>query len=162
MPAPLLCRVWRDLARRNQWHMPLNFFEKIANCCGVQMTRACNNAMLRRASRALGQVYDDELAPSGLRATQHGLLAQIAMMKTPTVRDLAAELVMDLSALGHTLKPLIRDGFVALVPDKQDRRVKHVKLTKTGRNKLKETSKFWSQAQRRFEKVFGEKQAAYL
>ena len=38
----------------------------------------------------------------------------------------------------------------------------HVKLTKTGRNKLKETSKFWSQAQRRFEKVFGEKQAAYL
>jgi len=97
-----------------------------------------------------------------LRATQHGLLAQIAMMKTPTVRDLAAELVMDLSALGHTLKPLIRDGFVALVPDKQDRRVKHVKLTKTGRNKLKETSKFWSQAQRRFEKVFGEKQAAYL
>jgi DNA-binding MarR family transcriptional regulator len=126
------------------------------------MTRACNNAMLRRASRVLGQVYDDELAPSGLRATQHGLLAHIAMMKAPTVRDLAAEIVMDLSALGHTLKPLIRDGFVALVPDKQDRRVKHVTLTKTGRNKLKETSKLWSKAQRRFERVFGEKKAAYL
>ena len=126
------------------------------------MTRACNNAMLRRASRVLGQGYDDELAPSGLRATQHGLLAQIAMMKAPTVRDLAAKIVMDLSALGHTLKPLIRDGFVALVPDKQDRRVKHVTLTKAGRNKLKETSKLWSQAQRRFERVFGEKKAAYL
>jgi DNA-binding MarR family transcriptional regulator len=126
------------------------------------MTRACNNAMLRRASRALGQVYDDELAPSGLRATQHGLLAQIAIMKAPTIRDLAAEIVMDLSALGHTLKPLIRDGLVALVPDKQDRRVKHVTLTKTGRNKLKETSKLWAKAQRRFERAFGEKKAVYL
>ena len=126
------------------------------------MTHACNNAMLRRASRVLGQAYDDELAPSGLRATQHGLLAQIAMMKAPTVRDLAAEIVMDLSALGHTLKPLIRDGLVVLVPDKQDRRVKHVTLTKAGRKKLKETSKLWSQAQRRFEMVFGKKKAVYL
>ena len=126
------------------------------------MTRDCNNAMLRRASRMLGQIYDAELAPSGLRATQHGLLAQIAIMKAPTIRDLASEIVMDLSALGHTLKPLIRDGLVALVPDKRDRRVKHVTLTKTGRNKLKETSKLWSQAQWRFERVFGEKKAVYL
>ncbi len=90
------------------------------------MTQDCNNSMLRRASRMLGQLYDDELAPSGLRATQHGLLAQIHIMGAPTLRDLAAEIVMDLSALGHTLKPLVRDGYVALVPDKEDRRVKHV------------------------------------
>ena len=37
---------------------------------------------------------------------------------------------MDLSALGHTLKPLIRDTYIILVPDKDDRRVKHVTLTK--------------------------------
>ncbi len=96
---------------------------------------------LRRASRMLGQLYDDALAPSGLRATQHGLLAQIAIMDGPTLRDLAAEIVMDLSALGHTLKPLIRDGYVALVPDKDDRRVKHAMLTKAGQKKLKQTSK---------------------
>ena len=96
------------------------------------MTHNCNNAMLRRASRMLGQLYDDELAPSGLRATQHGLLAQIHIMHEPTLRDLAAEIVMDLSALGHSLKPLIRDGYVALVPDEKDGRVKHVTLTKAG------------------------------
>lgn len=45
------------------------------------MTRECNNSMLRRASRMLGQVYDDALAPSGLRATQFGLLAQIDIMR---------------------------------------------------------------------------------
>lgn len=59
---------------------------------------------------------------------------------------------MDLSALGHTLKPLIRDGYVALVPDKKDRRVKHVTLTKAYRKKLEQTSKLWADAQGRFEK----------
>ena len=45
------------------------------------MPSPCNNAMLRRASRMLGQVYDEELAASGLRTTQHSLLAQIDKMK---------------------------------------------------------------------------------
>ena len=126
------------------------------------MTQDCNNSMLRRASRMLGQLYDDELAPSGLRATQHGLLAQIYIMGAPTLRDLAAEIVMDLSALGHTLKPLIRDGYVALVPDKEDRRVKHATLTNAGQKKLQQTMRLWAKAQERFEKVFGDKKAASL
>jgi len=110
----------------------------------------------------LGQLYDDALSPSGLKATQHGLLAQILMMDDPTLRELAEEIVMDLSALGHTLKPLIRDGYVALVPDKKDGRVKHATLTKAGKRKLEQTIKLWSEAQRRFEAVFGEKRAASL
>jgi len=126
------------------------------------MPSPCNNAMLRRASRMLGQVYDEELAASGLRTTQHSLLAQIDKMKGPTLRELAAEIVMDLSALGHTLKPLIRDRYVILVPDKDDRRVKHVTLTRSGKSKLKQTSKLWARAQQRFEAVFGDERAAQL
>ena len=34
----------------------------------------CNNAAIRQTARMLGQLYDDALAPSGLRATQHTLL----------------------------------------------------------------------------------------
>lgn len=126
------------------------------------MPSPCNNAMLRRASRMLGQVYDEELAASGLRTTQHSLLAQIDNMKGPTLRELATEIVMDLSALGHTLKPLIRDRYVILVPDKDDRRVKHVTLTRSGKSKLKQTSKLWARAQQRFEAVFGDERAAQL
>jgi len=126
------------------------------------MTRDCNNSMLRRASRMLSQLYDDALAPSGLRATQHGLLAQIQIMDGPTLRQLSEEIVMDLSALGHTLKPLIRDGYVALVPDDRDGRVKHATLTKAGKKKLEQTTRLWSEAQQRFEAVFGEKRAASL
>lgn len=103
----------------------------------------------------------DELAASGLRTTQHSLLAQIDKMNGPTLRVLATELVMDLSALGHTLKPLIRDTYIILVPDKDDRRVKHVTLTKSGKSKLKH-SKLWARAQQRFEAVFGDERAVQL
>jgi hypothetical protein len=37
----------------------------------------CTNTSLRRAARRLGNLYDDALAPLGLKATQVGLLADI-------------------------------------------------------------------------------------
>jgi DNA-binding MarR family transcriptional regulator len=122
----------------------------------------CNNAMLRRATRKLGQFYDDVLAPSGLRATQQGLLYQIHIGDEPAMGAIAAALIMDLSALGHTLKPLIRDGFVETFADKDDRRIKRVRLTPLGRRKLEEVMKLWRIAQQRFEDMVGKDQAASL
>src|SRR5450631_320335 len=37
----------------------------------------CNNAAIRKAARQLGKLYDAVLEPSGLKATQYNLLAQI-------------------------------------------------------------------------------------
>jgi DNA-binding MarR family transcriptional regulator len=122
----------------------------------------CSNAVLRQAMRRLGQLYDDALAPSGLRATQHGLLATIQALGAPTMGELAERLVMDLSGLGHTLKPLARDGFIALVPDTRDRRARRVTLTDHGRAKLAETTRLWRGAQDRFEAAFGTERAAEL
>ncbi|WP_132255733.1 MarR family winged helix-turn-helix transcriptional regulator [Methylobacterium segetis] len=122
----------------------------------------CSNAMLRQAMRSLGQIYDDALAPSGLRATQHGLLASVARLGTPTMGELAESLVMDLSGLGHTLKPLTRDGYLRLVPDLHDRRARRVSLTDLGRAKLGETTALWSGVQGRFEAAFGPERAAEL
>ncbi len=42
-------------------------------------------------------------------------------LSEPTLRTLANELVMDLSALSHTLKPLVRDGLIKIVPDEERR-----------------------------------------
>ncbi|MER8579692.1 MarR family winged helix-turn-helix transcriptional regulator [Mesorhizobium sp. M0220] len=122
----------------------------------------CNNAMLRRATRKLGQFYDDVLAPSGIKATQQGLLYQIHVGNEPTMGAIAAALVMDLSALGHTLKPLIRDGYVEAFADPADRRIRRVRLTPQGRTKLEEALKLWQVAQQRFEEMFGKEQAASL
>lgn len=122
----------------------------------------CNNASLRRATRKLGQFYDDMIAPSGLKATQQGLLYQIHIGDEPAMGAIAAALIMDLSALGHTLKPLIRDGFVETFADPDDRRIKRVRLTPRGLVKLDEAMKLWSLAQQRFEAMVGKDEAARL
>ncbi len=125
-------------------------------------TSACNNATLRRAARKLGQFYDDAVAPSGLKATQQGLLYQIRASGAPTMGELATVLIMDLSALGHTLKPLIRDGYVETVADKDDRRIRRVRLTTAGEKKLAEAMKLWKVAQQRLEERIGAEKAERL
>jgi len=122
----------------------------------------CNNAALRRAARRLGQLYDDVLAPSGLRTTQHGLLAQIDVLGSPAMGELAEIMVMDSSALSHTLRPLTRDGLVTFVVDDRDRRRRRIVLTDAGKARLKQSTKLWCLAQARFERLFGVEKAAAL
>jgi DNA-binding MarR family transcriptional regulator len=122
----------------------------------------CNNDTLRKAARNLTRLYDDVLAPSDLRIGQLSILIHVDELGTPTIKGLAKVLVMDESALGHSLKPLIRDGLVRLVPNPVDRRSKLVTLTKTGQKKLQKTSALWADAQSKFEQVFGAVKAAEL
>ena len=122
----------------------------------------CNNAELRKATRHLGLLFDEVMRPSGLRAAQHGILYYVKAMDRPTMKALARELVMDLSALGHTLKPLARDGFIRLDPDDRDARAKRVSLTSDGEAKLEETSALWRSAQARVETALGVDKAQEL
>jgi DNA-binding MarR family transcriptional regulator len=117
----------------------------------------CNATALRKASRRLSQLYDDALAPSGLRGTQFAILAEVAGRGSdpPTMAELAAALVVDRSALGHNLRPLERDGFVALRTSAQDRRRRHVVLTGRGAAKLRAAQPLWQAAQDHFHTTFG-------
>jgi DNA-binding MarR family transcriptional regulator len=123
---------------------------------------ACNNAAAKRAARRLGGFYDEILAPCRLRGTQHALLQQIDRLGSPSMTELAAALVLDRSALSHTLRPLERDSLVALMPHKLDRRIRLVVLTEVGRQKLDECNVLWEKAQRRFEMTYGIERAAEL
>ena len=122
----------------------------------------CNNAAIRKAARQLGKLYDAVLEPSGLKATQYNLLAQIHDLGNPTMAGLADRLLMDLSAMRHSLGPLIRDGLVELQLEARDRRVKRVLLTPAGVAKFKQSMPLWRQAQGRFEQVFGAARAEKL
>ncbi|RFZ88306.1 MarR family transcriptional regulator [Shinella sp. WSJ-2] len=126
--------------------------------------RHCTNSAIRRAARQLGQLYDDVIAPSGLKGTQFSLLSQIALAGkagTP-LKPLAEGLVMDLSALGHTLKPLERDRLLELFPDENDRRVKRVRLTAPGIAKQAEALALWHDAQARFDNLFGAERSSEI
>jgi DNA-binding MarR family transcriptional regulator len=122
----------------------------------------CNNAALRKAARRLGILYDAVLEPSGLKATQCSLLTEIRDLGDPAMAELARSMLMDLSALRHSLGPLIRNGWVRLRPDKKDGRVKRVVLTPAGVAKFKEAIKLWQQAQGRLEQALGPARAAKL
>ncbi|WP_160004714.1 MarR family winged helix-turn-helix transcriptional regulator [Rhizobium sp. 18055] len=115
----------------------------------------CSSSALKRASRQLSQLYKDVLAPSGLTITQYALLTQIKLGGATPLKLLAKTMVMDLSALGHTLKPLQRDGLVELISDDRDRRVKRVRLSDKGEQLWHEAHSLWLDAQARFDAAFG-------
>ncbi|RON58001.1 MarR family winged helix-turn-helix transcriptional regulator [Pseudomonas frederiksbergensis] len=128
----------------------------------------CTNTALRRAARRLGNLYDEALAPVGLKATQVGLLTETTRMaaanegRAPTLQDLAAKLAIQISALTHALKPLMRDGLVELQADEQDRRTKRAVLTPAGVERLHQAITHWNTANQRVEDVLGAEAAASL
>src|ERR1700754_2759041 len=71
----------------------------------------CSATALRKASRKVAQLFDEALAPCGLRSTQYSILVEISRHEgdPPTLQALADTLVMDRSTLGHNLRPLERD-----------------------------------------------------
>ena len=122
----------------------------------------CSCTSLRKASRRVSQLYDAILAPSGLRTTQRAILNHISRAGTPSVGELAMDLVMDRGALAHNLKPLERDGYVRQEVDPRDRRNRVVSLTAEGRAKLRESELLWARAQKKFDKAYGSAAAASL
>ena len=124
----------------------------------------CSAAALRMAARRLSQFYDAYLAPEDLKVSQYSVLSVAARRRElpPTVNELADELCMDRSTLGHNLRPLERDGFVVLEADKGDRRVRRVVLTDLGRAKREACRKLWALAQGHFEEAFGKGRAEEL
>ena len=123
----------------------------------------CNGAALRRANRRVSLLYDQVLAPCGLRATQHAILVRLARAgAAPALGELARALVIDPSALAHNLRPLERDGLVVLADNPRDQRSRLVRLTASGRARLAESRALWRQAQARFETAFGPDRAARL
>ena len=129
--------------------------------------RVCTNTALRLAARRLGQLYDEALAPLDLKATQLALIAEIdklmgADQQGPALQDLANRLAIQLSALTHALRPLVRDGLVELRQDAKDRRTKHGVLTPLGKTRLSEALVRGAAENDRVEAALGPASAANL
>ncbi len=123
---------------------------------------ACNCLALRQATRHVTQFYDGFLVPAGIRATQYSILARLNRKGAMTINTLAAELVMDRTTLGRNIRPLQRDGLVAIGPGKSDRRRKELRLTPSGIARFRTAEKAWTKAQVNFEQAFGQRRAKAL
>jgi DNA-binding MarR family transcriptional regulator len=123
----------------------------------------CFVGAARKASRRLTQFYDDALEPCGLRSTQYTILAELGrFVAPPTLAELASALVSDRSAVGHNLRPLIRDGYVALERGAKDRRERRIVLTARGQSKHREARALWQAAQDEFLAVYGRERSESL
>jgi DNA-binding MarR family transcriptional regulator len=126
---------------------------------------ACTHTALRHAARRLGNLYDEAVAPTGLKATQAGLLFQTDRLggeDGPTLQALADRLAIGISSLTYALRPLVRDGLMELRPDARDKRTKHAWLTTEGRKRLAQAAVLWAAANRRTEIVLGHESARRL
>ncbi|MCZ6550054.1 MAG: MarR family winged helix-turn-helix transcriptional regulator [candidate division NC10 bacterium] len=114
-----------------------NFGEEVPIC-------ACFN--VRKAARAITQLYDDVLRPSGLRVTQFSILAVTRRLGSVTVTRLAEETVTDRTTLTRNLKVLSQQKLVRIVPG-DDRREREVSLTDRGRAALAQAYPMWKDVQ---------------
>jgi DNA-binding MarR family transcriptional regulator len=108
----------------------------------------CN--VLRRASRAVSRLYDEELRGIGLRTTQYSLLQLLRRSSEVRQRDLAELTLHDETSLTRSLRPLVGAGWVS-ARSGEDRREKWFKITASGVAKLDEARPAWERAQARMQ-----------
>jgi DNA-binding MarR family transcriptional regulator len=120
----------------------------------IRNINACVCSRLRRASRALTQLYDDAMLPSGLRVTQFSLLGTLRARGPARIGDLAARLLLDRTALSRNLEPLESRGWVRVAPG-ADGRTREVALTREGGAALAAATPLWEQAQRQVARRLG-------
>jgi DNA-binding MarR family transcriptional regulator len=118
-----------------------------SDCAKMSLSCACYN--LRRASRAVTQLFDAYFDEVGLKATQFTVLSALAFEeeRAPTIGELAETLVLEQSSLSRNLAVLERLGFIRLVPGPEDRRERLVTLLRTGRLALARGFPVWCRAQ---------------
>src|SRR6267143_34322 len=107
---------------------------------------ACQN--LRRLSRVITRIYDQELRRAGLEITQFGLLTALAAVGEANQKRLSAGFAMDSTTLTRTLGLLRRQGWVRVRHGK-DRRERLFHLTQAGRRQMAEAQPRWERAERR-------------
>jgi DNA-binding MarR family transcriptional regulator len=99
-------------------------------------------------------MYDDELAPAGLRVTQFSLLRTLARKGPVRITALAAAAMLDRTALSRNLGPLVARGFVVIAAGR-DARTREAALTPAGTAVLRAAEPHWRRAQARVAKRLG-------
>src|ERR1700720_477764 len=114
---------------------------------------ACQN--LRRLSRVVTRIYDQELRRAGLEITQFGLLTALAAVGEANQKRLSAGFAMDSTTLTRTLGVLRRQGWVRARRGK-DGRERLFSLTGAGKRQMAMAQQHWERAQRRLRKELGD------
>ena len=114
----------------------------------AEISERCTVFNLRKASRAMTRMYDEDIAASGLRANQFTMLVAVCLGAPARISRLAEILGTEKSTLSRNLTPLERSGLIASTPG-EDKRERRFTITPKGEAVLEKAIPLWEQAQKR-------------
>jgi DNA-binding MarR family transcriptional regulator len=114
----------------------------------------CACQSLRRATRVITRLYDQELRKIGLEITQFGLLTALSLTGEANQKRLSAGFAMDSTTLTRTLALLRKQGRVRVRHGK-DRRERLFSLSPAGKQQLANARPYWESAQRQLRQRLG-------
>lgn len=127
-----------------------------------QIACECLLGRARTFNRILTGIYDDELRPFGLKATQLNLLVAIAKAGPIRRIDIGKRLHLDPSTLTRNLKVMLTNGWIEEIANGEDGRGQPLQISSQGRDLLTQIGPAWRTAQDRAHKLVGDQGAAFL
>ena len=127
-----------------------------------QISCECLLVRVRKLNRVLTGIYDAELRPFGLKASQLSLL--VLVTKAGPIRriEIGKILHLDPSTLTRNLKIMLTNGWIQEIADGEDGRGLPVQITVQGRDLVNQIGPSWRKAQTRTEKFLGDDGATLL
>lgn len=126
------------------------------------MASDCLMGRARLLTRVLTGMYDDELRPFGLKATQLNLLVVVAQLGPVRRIEIGRMIHLDPSTLTRNLQVMLSNGWIEEVADDEDGRGLPLQATQRGKALLESVSPAWNRAQRKAEKLLGTDGATLL
>ncbi len=119
-----------------------------------QIFQTCISGRLRLLNRVITNIYDDELRPHQLKASQLNILV-VAAQQGPVLPSRVGELLqLDASTLSRNLERMRTRGWIEPAPQ-SDSRTQPFRITKEGRVLLKKIYPAWKRAQEKAETLLG-------
>ncbi len=124
-----------------------------------QTAQTCLIFRVRALSRTLTALYEEELRPLGLKASQMNVMTAIAAGGEARLSTLADRIALEPSSLSRVVDVMRRNGWVETVTDPDDERARLVRLTGAGNALYAEAIPLWRKAQTRARKLLGQEDA---
>lgn len=115
----------------------------------------CACQSLRRATRIVTRIYDQELKKARIEITQFGLLTALAITGGATQKRLSGGFAMDSTTLSRTLERMQKRGWIS-AKQGTDKREHIFELTAAGKRQLAKAQPHWNRAESRLRNQLGE------
>ena len=127
-----------------------------------EMGRSCLNMRARIASRVVTGIYDDELRPLGIQASQLNLLVAVAGMGPVRRTDVGRYMHLDASTLTRNLRVMETNGWIEEIAEPSDGRGSPIRITTRAEALIAKAAPAWRSAQRKASNHLGKDGTAAL